>query len=96
MISLLQLIDLLLNIYSWVLIAYVIFSLLMAFGVINVYNKFVNVVFEFLQRVTEPVLKPIRRILPDMGGIDLAPLIVLIAIWFIRSLLWEYGPQLAA
>ncbi len=96
MISLLQLIDLLLNIYSWVLIAYVIFSLLMAFGVINVYNKFVNVVFEFLQRVTEPVLKPIRRILPDMGGIDLAPLLVLIAIWFIRSLLWEYGPQLAA
>ena len=49
-----------------------------------------------LFRLTEPVLGPIRRVLPDLGGIDLSPLVALIVIWFVRSLLWEYGPRLLA
>lgn len=91
MCSAVRLIDFLLELYSWVLIAYVIFSLLMSFGVINAYNRFVNIVFDILQRATEPVLRPIRRLLPDMGPLDLSPLVVFLLIWLARMLLAEYA-----
>ncbi len=95
MLSVIQLIDLILVIYTWVLIVYVILGLLMGFGVVNAYNRFVNVVYEFLHKVTEPLLRPIRRFLPNFGAVDLSPLVLFLAIWLIRSLLWEYGPRLA-
>jgi len=91
MCSAVRLIDFLLELYSWVLIAYVIVSLLMSFGVINAYNRFVNIVFDILQRATEPVLRPIRRLLPDMGPLDLSPLVVFLLIWLARMLLAEYA-----
>src|SRR5688572_21922485 len=94
MLSLLKLISLLIDIYSAVIIAYVILGLLIAFGIVNVYNRVVNVIYEFLTRATEPVLRPIRKVLPNFGPVDLSPLVVLIALWFAQSLLWEYGPQL--
>lgn len=94
MISILQLIDLILNIYTWIIIAVVIVSWLVAFNIINGHNDIVRQIRYALHRITEPVLGPVRRILPDLGGIDISPIIVLIAIWFIRSLLWEYGPRL--
>jgi YggT family protein len=95
MLSILNLIDLLLNIYWWILIAVVVMSWLIGFNIVNGQNNIVRQVRYALYRLTEPVLGPIRRVVPDFGGLDFSPLIALIAIWFIRSLLWEYGPRLA-
>lgn len=94
MLSILSLIDLILNIFSWIIIVAVIVSWLISFNIINGHNDIVRQVRYALFRLTEPVLGPIRRILPDLGSIDISPIVVLIAIWFIRSLLWEYGPRL--
>jgi YggT family protein len=88
MLALFQTIDLALNLYTWVLIASAIFSWLFAFNVINSRNQFVDAVGRFLYNVTEPVLRPIRRVLPDLGGIDLSPIVVLLLIFFLRTLLW--------
>lgn len=92
--SLYLLIDWVLWFYSLILIIYVVMGLLINFGVVNAYNRFVSAVYEFLMRVTEPVLRPIRRILPNMGPVDLSPLVVFILIWFARNLLAEYWPVL--
>ena len=89
MLALFQTIDLALNLYMYVLIGSAIFSWLFAFNVINSSNQFVNSVGTFLYNVTEPVLRPIRRVLPDLGGIDISPIIVLLLIFFIRSLMWN-------
>ena len=89
MFALFQTIDLALNLYTWVLIASAIFSWLYAFNVINSSNQFVNSVGTFLYNVTEPLLRPIRRVLPDLGGIDISPIILLLVIFFIRSLMWN-------
>lgn len=94
MISVLQLIDLVLSIYWWIIIAVVVMSWLIGFNIINGHNDIVRQIRYALFRLTEPVLGPIRRILPDLGGIDLSPLVVLVALWFIRNLLQEYGPRL--
>lgn len=88
MFALFQTIDLALNLYTWVLIASAIFSWLFAFNVINSRNQFVNAIGTFLYNVTEPVLRPIRRVMPDLGGIDISPVIVLLIIFFLRSLMW--------
>lgn len=88
MLALFQTIDLALNLYTWVLIGSAIFSWLFAFNVINSSNQFVNAIGTFLYNVTEPVLRPIRRAMPNLGGIDISPIIVLLIIFFLRSLLW--------
>ncbi len=89
MLALFQTIDLALNLYTWVLIASAIFSWLYAFNVINSSNSFVNSLGTFFYNVTEPVLRPVRRVLPDLGGIDISPIVVLLIIFFIRSLMWN-------
>ena len=89
MLAIFQTIDLALNLYTWVLIGSAIFSWLYAFNVINSSNQFVNSVGAFLYNVTEPVLRPIRRVLPNLGGIDISPIILLLIIFFIRSLMWN-------
>jgi len=89
MLALLQTIDLALNLYTWILIASAIFSWLYAFNVINSSNRFVNQVGLFLFNVTEPALRPIRRVMPNLGGIDISPIILLLIIFFIRSLMWN-------
>ncbi|MGF9694865.1 MULTISPECIES: YggT family protein [unclassified Rhizobium] len=88
MLALFQTIDLALNLYTWVLIISAIFSWLYAFNVINSSNQFVNSIGRMLFNLTEPALRPIRRILPDLGGIDISPVILLLIIFFIRSLMW--------
>ncbi|MBB3391253.1 YggT family protein [Rhizobium sp. BK275] len=88
MIALFQTIDLALQLYTWILIASAIFSWLYAFNVINSSNQFVNQVGTFLYNVTEPLLRPIRRLLPNLGGIDISPIILLLIIFFLRSFLW--------
>lgn len=90
MISLALLLDKILGIYSWIIIASAIVSWLVAFGVINVRNQFVRVLVDFLYRITEPVLRPIRRFLPNLGGIDISPVIALLLIFFLQHLILEY------
>lgn len=92
MIALKLLIDSVLSIFMWIIILQVIMSWLIAFNVINTSNRFVYMVGDFLYRITEPVMRPIRRILPNLGGIDLSPLVVLLLIFFARNLLYEYWP----
>ena len=88
MLALFQTIDLALNLYTWILIASAIFSWLYAFNVINSSNQFVDAIGRFLYNVTEPGLRPIRRIMPNLGGIDISPIIVLLLIFFLRSFMW--------
>ncbi|MBV8191596.1 MAG: YggT family protein [Alphaproteobacteria bacterium] len=88
--SLALLIDQILDIYSWVIIASAIVSWLVAFGVVNVRNQVVRMLVDLLYRLTEPVLRPIRRLLPNLGGIDISPVIALLLIIFLRHLLREY------
>ncbi len=90
--SLYQLLDFVLWFYSLLLIIYVVMGLLINFGVVNAYNRVVSGIYEFLVRITEPVLRPIRRILPNFGPVDLSPLVVFLLIWFARMLMAEYWP----
>ena len=88
MLALFRTIDFALDIYTWIIIASAVFSWLYAFNIVNARNPFVASVGNFLYRVTEPALKPIRRFLPDLGGVDISPIILFIIIFFIRQLLW--------
>ena len=90
--ALLWLILQVINIYVWLIILQVVLSWLIAFNVINTSNRFVYMVGDFLYKVTEPVMRPIRRILPNMGGIDLSPLVLLLLLFFAQRLLVEYWP----
>ncbi|GGA56697.1 membrane protein [Nitratireductor aestuarii] len=85
MLALIQTILLALDIYWWILIASAIFSWLYAFNVVNPRNPVVGTIGTFLYKATEPVLRPIRNILPDMGGIDISPIIVLLGLYFLRQ-----------
>lgn len=76
-----------LSFYWWIVILSVVFSWLYAFNVINSSNQFVNAVSGFLYQMTEPLYGRIRRFLPDLGGIDLSPIIVLFGIMFLQYLL---------
>ncbi|MEO4001142.1 YggT family protein [Mesorhizobium sp. CAU 1732] len=87
MIALIQTIVLALDIYWWIIILSAVFSWLYAFNVINSSNQFVGTIGNMLFRLTEPALRPIRRILPDLGGIDISPIILLLLIFFIRQFL---------
>ncbi len=73
-----------LDIYIWIVIASVIFSWLYAFNVINNNNQFVGMVGNFLHKATEPVLRPIRRVLPDLGGIDISPIVLFVGVYFLQ------------
>jgi len=78
-----------LDIYKWIVIAAVIVSWLTAFNVINQYNNFVRGLLRALYALTEPVFRPIRKIIPPMGGFDLSPIIVFVIIWFLQySIQW--------
>ena len=85
--SLFWLLDTILENYTWLLIASAILSWLVAFNVINTRNRAIYLVGDFLYRVTEPVLRPIRRILPNLGGIDISPVILILLILFLRQLI---------
>jgi YggT family protein len=78
---------LLLDLYWWVVVIAVVVSWLIAFGVLNTYNDLARSVIRALAALTEPVFRQIRRVIPPIGGLDLSPLIVLIAIWFLQYVL---------
>jgi YggT family protein len=88
--ALLNLISTLITIYIWLLIAQAVLSWLLAFGVVNRYNRVVASISDFLWRITEPVLRPIRSVLPDLGGIDISPVILILVLYFLRDLMFEY------
>lgn len=77
----------LLWVLGWIIIIQAILSWLVVFNVINTHNDFVRSLFYALDRLTEPLYRPFRRILPDFGGIDFSPLVVLLIIWALQRLL---------
>lgn len=76
-----------LDIYVFIVIGAVIFSWLYAFNVVNTSNRFVGLLGEFFYKATEPLLRPIRRVLPDLGGIDISPIVLFIGIYFLRQVI---------
>ncbi len=90
MYAFLTLVSTVISIYVWLLIAQAVLSWLVAFGIVNRYNRVVATIGDFLWRVTEPLLRPIRRVLPDLGGIDISPVILILLLWFLRNLMFEY------
>ena len=87
--AVLNLLLLVIRIYIWLLIAQAILSWLLAFGVVNRYNRAVAVIGDFLYRITEPALRPIRRFLPNFGGIDISPIILILILYFLKALIVE-------
>ncbi len=85
--SLLELLDTVIYLYIWAVILSAVLSWLVAFNVINTRNRFVYSVGTFLYRVTEPALRPIRSIIPNLGGIDISPVVLILLLVFARSLL---------
>ena len=87
----LWLIDTIITIYIWLLIASAVLSWLVAFNVVNTRNPIVHSIGEFLYRITEPALRPIRDILPNLGGIDVSPVILILGLLFLeRFIFWVY------
>ncbi|MGP9821424.1 YggT family protein [Salinarimonas sp. NSM] len=87
MIALFQTIDLILGLLTWLIIGSAILSWLIAFGVVNMNNDVVRTIYDVLSRLTEPLLRPIRSILPNLGGIDISPIVLLLILFFLRSFL---------
>jgi YggT family protein len=87
LISLFSIVDLLLKVIIWIIIAQAILSWLVAFHVINTYNEGVRRFLYALDRITEPMYRPIRRILPDFGGVDFSPIVAFLIIYALRILL---------
>ncbi len=88
--ALLEVILIALEIYIWLLIASAVLSWLIAFNVVNTRNQFVSMLWDFLYRITEPALKPIRAIMPNLGGIDISPVILILIIIFIQKVIVNY------
>ena len=80
----------LLNIYKWIVIANVIISWLVAFNVLNTQNRFVYSILELTYRLTDPFLNKIRRFLPNLGTLDISPIILLVLIWFLQTCMYLY------
>lgn len=87
MYALFQLIDTVISIYTWVVFAYVITSWLIQFNVVNTRNRVVFHVADILNRLTEPALRPIRKLIPAIGGMDLSPVVLFLVLIFIRNLI---------
>ena len=88
--SILYVILIVLDLYIWLLIAAAVLSWLVAFNVVNSRNQFVAMVGDFLFRVTEPVLRPVRNMLPSLGGIDVSPVVVILIIILIKDVIVRY------
>ena len=86
----LEVIVALLNAYWWIVVIAVVVSWLIAFNVVNTRNQIVGMIADFLYRITESVFRPIRALLPHLGGIDFSPLIVLLIIYIIQRSIWLY------
>ncbi len=84
LVPILRIVLFILEVYTWIIIAYAVMSWLISFRVINTYSRPVSIISDFLYRATEPLLRPLRRLLPNFGGLDISPVVLLIVIWLIR------------
>ena len=82
--------DCVVTLIIWAVILSAILSWLVGFNIINVRNRLVYIIVDSLQRITEPLLLPIRRLLPNLGGIDLSPIVLILLLIFFRNLVFEY------
>jgi YggT family protein len=82
-----QILNEVLNIYKWAVILAALFSVLVSFGVLDTRNRAVWTIGDFLFRVTEPALRPIRNLLPNMGGLDISPIVLIFGIWVVQEIL---------
>lgn len=78
------------SLYSWILIIHIILSWLVSFNIINPYQPFVKKVQYALFRLTEPLLKPVRKYMPDLGGLDISPIVVFLVLGFLKNALYTY------
>ena len=88
--SLIILVDQIINLYTWHLIINVIFSWLIAMNIFNTQNGIIIAIYFGTKRLTDPLLNPIRNSLPNLGGIDISPVVLILILYFIRNLLYEY------
>jgi YggT family protein len=88
--ALIEVIQIVLELYVYLLIASAILSWLIAFNVVNTRNQFVAAIGEFLYRITEPLLAPIRSVMPNLGGLDISPIILILIIYFIQRVISLY------
>ena len=95
LLPLLSVFDAILDLLRYFLFAYIILGWLEAFDIINRYNKFVYGIHNFLFRILEPILSRIRRFLPDLGGIDLSPIVLILAVMFLRGLIVQIAIRYA-
>ena len=86
LLALFSIIDMILQILVWIIIAQVILSWLVAFNVINTSSNFVRTLLDALDRITAPIYRPIRKVMPDFGGIDFSPIVLILAIQILRKL----------
>ncbi|MEX2454372.1 MAG: YggT family protein [Rhodospirillaceae bacterium] len=89
MLAVVNLINNIISLYIYILFFAVIASWLISFNVINSSNRVVYMIVDFLYKITEPALRPIRRILPNLGGLDISPVVLILLLWFARDLLFE-------
>lgn len=89
--AILQTLNFILNIVWWIFLIMIIMSWLISFNIINTRNQFVSNVWRVLNQITEPILKPIRRLVPSVGGLDLSPLIVFVIIFFLQNVISSYA-----
>jgi len=95
MTALILLIITVINILIWIIIIGAIMSWLILFNVVNLNNRFVYLVYDTINRLTDPILNPIRRFLPNLGGIDISPVVLILVLWFIRNLIvFDLAPSL--
>ena len=87
---LIQIVDIILTVLWWFIIAQAVMSWLIAFNVINTHNEFVGQLWYVLERITEPLYRPFRRIMPDFGGLDLTPMVVLILLIILQGPVMTY------
>ena len=88
--AILDIVLLVLQIYIWLLIAAAVLSWLVAFNVVNTRNQVVHMVGDMLYRLTEPLMRPIRNMLPNLGGIDISPVILILIILFLQNVIVRY------
>jgi YggT family protein len=96
LLALIDVVIILLKVVWWIIVIQMILSWLVAFNVINTYNDFVRGLLKGLDRITEPVYRPIRKVLPDFGGLDFSPMVVLLVLWILNQVLYDVAFSVAA
>ena len=95
LLALIDVVIILLKVVWWIIVIQMILSWLVAFNVINTYNDFVRGLLRGLDRITEPVYRPIRKVLPDFGGLDFSPMVVLLVLWILNRVLHDVAFSVA-